>query len=58
MRSRDRIKNGGGPHPKHPILQVWKKAVNTMLFLSLKKYFLKQYIGSKLSNNTLFVNKL
>jgi hypothetical protein len=34
-----KIQNGGGPHPKNPILQLWKEAVNTVLFLSLKKHF-------------------
>jgi hypothetical protein len=45
------------PIPKTPILQLWKEAVNTMLFLLLKTH-LAQYIGSKLSNKTLFVYKL
>jgi hypothetical protein len=34
-----KIQNGGGPHPKNPILQLWKEAVNIMLFILLKKHF-------------------
>jgi hypothetical protein len=36
-----KIQNGGSPHLKNPILQLWKEAANTMLFLLLKMFTLQ-----------------
>jgi hypothetical protein len=37
MRMRS-IQNGGGPHPKNPILQLWKEAVVNTMWKKQYKY--------------------
>jgi hypothetical protein len=58
MKSRDLIKNGGSPCPKKPYSSTLERSNKYHVISIAKKTLLTQYIGSELSNKTLFVYKL